>query len=405
MKNRISNYKGVYQQEAAKKKRHFRFAFFYGVVILSAVIISILSLKSEVIEEKNNYILPEEVPVISLPETMEDKGDSRILGDLVVSYFNFTMEAGDHLIDISLPLIKASFGSDFNTAVGEQLENLVSNTIYQLEHNSCIYKSVGYEAYLDQEILTILLHYEYNDGQSQYQPWIYDLSKGGVQITDVSDLTKRLLEMDYASFLWVTDRYIQDVFKHTYFDDVYAVPESEMNNEHYELPDTYSDIMAEIPQDISNKYSRWIFPADGKVYLAFQLPIISNDWYDGFQSETLVVEIDENVLKYEDMISTENAILDIILNTTVHPMGATDQTHAMLTRNIFYSSPEKFISAVKSIPETEQTYMIDSLFRYTDEVDCTKILKICENLKSKKDLPDSESVIIKSIITKINGEE
>lgn len=404
MKNQ-SNRHGCAFLRVSSQKKPFTQPFFFGVTFIAvAIIVLVMSLKDSVVAGKVIYHLPDEVPEFSLPEALDDNRDSRNLDELVVPYFDFIIEAGDHSIDISLPIIKASYGSNFNASVMEQLETVVSNTLYYLENNVCIYKSMTYEAYLDQKILTILLHTKYTDGQSRCQPWIYDLAKGGVLINDTCEMTERLMGMDYASFLSITGRYIQHLFADTYFNDAYSVPEEEMSTEQYEFLDSYRGIVREIPRDISNVFSRWIFPADGKVFLVFQLPIISDNWYVGFLSETVVVEIDESILKYKDMVTPEEAVLDATLNSTIRIMGGTDQLQAFLTRTLFYSSPDVFVSAVAGVPEMDQEYMIESLIRYVDVADYRKILEICADLKAE-DLSNSESDVIAWIITKINDEQ
>lgn len=390
-------------QDSCRKECFTKFFIFGGVFFAVAVITIVMCIKDNAIADTTVYRLPDEMPAISLPKTLEDNSDIRVLDNLVVPYFNFTIEAGNYSIDVSLPIIKASYGSDFNALVKEQLETVVSNTLYHLENGVCVYKSLTYESYLDQEILTVLLHTQYTDGQSRCQPWIFDLAKGGARIVSTCELTERLIGMDYSSFLWVTDHYIQNLFAHTYFDEAYPVPEVEMSNDQHEFLNSYREIVREIPWDISNAFSRWIFPADGKVFLAFQLPIISNDWHVGFLSEAVVIEIDEDILKYKDMVTPEEAVLEAILNSTVHVMGTTDQSHALLTRLVFYSSPEAFISAVASVPKTGQEYTIESLIRYADAGECEKILGACRNLKAQEYLTNEENQIVESICSRIDG--
>lgn len=404
MNNQGSKHGGAYLQAPSQRKCYSKFAFLVGVFMVIIASILFVLLKSEATEDRIVYHLPDEAPVINLPETLEDNSDSRNLDDLVDPYFNFIIEAGNHSIDVSLPILKAAYGSDFNASVMEQLETIVSDTLYHLENDICIYKSMSYEAYLDQEIITILLHTEYTDGQSRCQPWIFDLTKGGVLVNDTSELTERLLGMDYASFLFITDRYIQNLFADTYFNDVYSVSEEDMTNEQYEFLDSYRGIVREIPRDISNAFSRWIFPADGKVFLVFQFPIISNGWYVGFLSETAVVEINETILKHRDLVTPEEAVLEAVLDSTVHVMGGTDWSHALLTRTVFFSSPDVFISAAARVPETDQEYMIESLIGYADETDCTKIFEICKGLKASENLSDSKSEVVERIANEIIDE-
>lgn len=390
-------------QDSCRKAHFTKFILFGGVFFAVAVIAIVMSIKSNVIADKTVYRLPDEMPAINLPETLEDNSDSRVLDKLVVRYYNFTIEAGNHSIDVSLPIIKASYGSDFNASIIEQLETVVSNTLYHLENGVCVYESLTYESYLDQEILTVLLHTQYTDGQSRCQPWIFDLAKGGALIDSTCELAERLIGMDYSSFLWVTDHYIQNLFAHTYFVEAYPVSEAEMSNEQYEFLESYRGIVREIPRDISNAFSRWVFPADGKVFLAFQFPLISNDWYAGFLSETVVVEIDQSILKYKDMVTPEEAVLEVILNSTVHSMGGTNQSHAILTQTVFYSSPYVFISAVAHAPEADQECMIESLIRHADEEESEEILGVCQYLKTQLYLTNEEEQIVESICSRIDG--
>ena len=401
MKNQSGRHGGTFLQVTSQKQKLTRFFILGAAFIVVAVIVLITSLRGSAVVGKVVYRLPDEVPEFSFPEALDDNHDSRNLDELVVPYFDLIIEAGDHSIDVSLPIIKASYGSAFNTAVLERVENLVSNTLYHLENDICLYESLTYEAYLDQEILTVLLHTKYTDGQSRCQPWIFDLAKGGMLVNDTCELTERLMGMDYSSFLWITDRYIQNLFADTYFDDARSVPEEEMTSEQLEFLDLYRGIVREIPRDISNAFNRWIFPTDGKVFLVFQLPQITDDWHNGFRSETRVVEIDES-MKYTDMVTPKEAVLEAVLNSTVHVMGATAQSHALLTRAVFYSSPEEFISAAACVPETDHEYMVESLVRYVDDSDCSKILEICWDLTGCENLTNSESNLITEIITKIN---
>lgn len=366
------------------------------------VIILFVFLKTEGPDDKIVYHLPDEVPVISLPDDLEDKSNSLVLEDLVLPYFDFIIEAGSNSIKVSFPLIQASFGEDFNSAILSQLNSLINNTLFYLKKDICIVESMTYDAYLNQDVLTILLHTNYTDGQSRCEPWIFDLSNGG-ETLDTWECTERLLGIDYATFLWMTDRYIQNQFADTYFEQAYAVPEDDMCDEQYDFIEDYRGILREIPDDPGNTFSQWIFPANRKIFLVFQLPIISGDWYSGFRSESRITEIDASILRYADMITPREAVQDAVLNSTVHVMGATDQIHAQLTRILFFDSPFTFVDAISTASESDQAYAIKNLLRYADEGEREKIFGICQNLKMKEYLTNEESQIIESIFSRIDG--
>ena len=81
-----------------------------------------------------------------------------------------------------------------------------------------------------------------------------------------------------------------------------------MTNEQYEFLDSYRGIVREIPRDIPNAFSRWIFPADGKVFLVFQLPIISNDWYVETEEEAVTIQNLHRDRYYKHSIITSDSI-------------------------------------------------------------------------------------------------
>ena len=361
--------------------------FLGGVFIVVAAII-LLVLQQVAAETEIIYHLPDEVPDFSVPEELENRSNGHELDDIVVPYYDFLLEAGDTTIEVSLPIIQAGYGADFNASVVKQLENLVSNTMFYLECDELwVVKRLSYEAYLDQDILTVLIMTE-TDDQTRCEPWIFDLSNGGRTIA-TSELVEQLLGLDYATFLWITDQYIHNEFTATYQNKAYTFDGQD------DTLEAYSGILREIPCDLANALNRTVFPANGKVYLMFNLPQISDDWYTGFRTTAKMAEIDASILRYKDMVTPQEAVIDAVLNSTVHVMGATDQAHAHLVRTIFYSEPNTFIDAVSGVSEQDQAYVIESLLRYADETDLKQILAVCCGLK--------ESAVMNRITVEIKG--
>lgn len=352
-------------------------------------------------EAKSVYHLTEEAPSFSIPTNLTDNFDSHSIDDLVAPHYNFQLVAGDHTTDVSLPVIKARFGNEFNSEITERLNSLVDNILFYLEQGeSYIVNRVSYEAYLDQEILTVLLWTDYNGGQIRCEPWFFDISEGK-QITDTWQQAETLLGMEYSTFLWVTDRYIQVSFAETYYEQAYAAPEDQIDDEQLAFLDNYRCILKEIPCDISSDFSRWVFPGDGKVYMLYELPLVCNDWYSGFRTEAKLVEIDASILQYKDMITPTAAMKEAILNNTVHVMGGTDHACALLVRRLFHSAPKVFVEAVADAYELDQEYAIDLLLRYGSDDELSSIQMLCGNLESSVCLPYLESEVVTKIISEI----
>lgn len=359
-------------------------------IMVLVIVIIFAMLISEAGDRGNQltYHLPDEVPDVSLP-VLEDHSGSHVLDELVIPHYDFLLAAGDTAIEVSLPLIQAGYGADFNTAVVNQLENLISNITFYLEGGeSWVVKRLSYESYLEKGILTVLIMTE-TDDQTKCEPWTFDLLEGGKAIT-TSELVEKLLGLDYATFLWMTDQYIQNDFSETYHNQAHVVDGQD------EAMETYRGILREIPCDLANALNRTIFPANERVYLLYDLPQISDDWYTGFRTSAKIVEIDASILRYKDLVTPQKAVQDAVFNSTVHVMGATDQAHAYLVRTSFFSEPEVFIDAVSDASEQDQVYAIESLLRYADETDLNQILAICSGCE--------ESAVVNRIIAEIKRE-
>lgn len=109
MNNQGSKHGGAYLQAPSQRKCYSKFAFLVGVFMVIIASILFVLLKSEATEDRIVYHLPDEAPVINLPETLEDNSDSRNLDDLVDPHFKFIIETGNHSIDVSLPILKAPY--------------------------------------------------------------------------------------------------------------------------------------------------------------------------------------------------------------------------------------------------------------------------------------------------------
>lgn len=374
------------------------------VILLGIVVVMIsVIVFTQVVnaEAKSIYHLPDEVPSFSNPTNLTDNFGSHSIDDLVASHYSFQLVAGDRTIDVSLPVIKARFGNDFNIEITERLNTLIGNILFYLEQDEpYIVNSVSYEAYLDKEMLTILLWTDYNGGQIRCEPWFFDLSEGK-QITDTWNQAEALLGMEYSTFLWVTDRYIQSSFAETYYEQVYTGPEDQMDDEQLAFLDNYRSILKEIPCDISSAFSRWVFPGGGKVYMLYELPLVCNDWYSGFRTEAKLVEIDASILQYKDMTTPSAAMKEAIFNNTIHVMGGTDQACALLARRLFHSAPKVFVEAVADAYELDQEYAIDFLLRYGSDDELSSIQTLCGNLESSACLTNPESEVVTKIISEI----
>ena len=225
MCNSSKNHGGTFLRSHRKHNALLKFILL-GLVIVIVCVLAFTQVANA--EARPIYHLPDEVPSFSLPDNLTDNFSSHSIDDLVAPHYSFQLVAGDHSTDVSLPVIKARFGNDFNIEITERLNTLIGNILFYLEQGESYFvNSISYEAYLDQEMLTILLWTDYNGGQIRCEPWFFDLSEGK-QITDTWKQAEALLGMEYSTFLWVTDRYLQASFAETYYEQVYTTTDRDI---------------------------------------------------------------------------------------------------------------------------------------------------------------------------------
>lgn len=393
MKNEKSSHGGAYLGAPARHQK-----IIVGILLCFVVIaaVAVFVFKGTHQEKIHTYRLPEELPNISLPTDISDFSNGKDLNDLVIPYYDFALQVGNDTVQINLPVVQAGYGKNFNTEISERLDTLIHNVLFYHERNeSYIIKEMSYEAHLDQDILTILLWTSYTNGQRTCENWSFDIADSGTS-HDTWKLVEKLLGLDYSTFLWTTDCYLQSAFSEEYEEADYYAAGVEVSEEQKVFQEVYNRILQEIPRDVTNALNRSIFPSEGKIYLIYDFPLISEN---NFETETRLVELDDEIFYNTEKVTPLEAIKDVIYNSDVHVMGGTDQAHALLIRGAFFSSPELFIEAVSL--ETDKDYAIANLLRYADEEEQSSILTICENIRGKDALSNNEKLVLDLISSKI----
>ncbi len=328
-------------------------------------------------------------PVDTVLDSLENYGAGAPLDKLVIPYNEFTVNTKEGVIEVSVPLIQAEFAEGFNTRIIQWVENLLENAQNTLVMgNTLQHRSITYQAFLEKDILTVLLRTEYATGESDWEPWIFDLKQEG-KLLEPWELAKSLLGMDYATFLWVTDRWVQNCFVDAHWGQFRGVPEDEMPEAQYLQYENYVGILAQIPMDISNAVNRWVFPADGTVYLMYDLPILSDNWQSGLMTQAGLTELGGSVFSLARTVTAKEAVADVVFSSDVYSGSGSDQPHAQLVRQVFYGAPKAFLEVVADLEGQE--YAVESLLRYAGEAELQKIGEICTELRAGGNLTKEEN--------------
>lgn len=114
MCNSSKNHGGAFLRSHRKHNALLKFILL-GLVIVMVCVLAFTQVANA--EAKPIYHLPDEVPSFSLPDNLTDNFGSHSIDDLVAPHYSFQLVAGDHTTDVSLPVIKARFGNDFNIEI------------------------------------------------------------------------------------------------------------------------------------------------------------------------------------------------------------------------------------------------------------------------------------------------
>lgn len=376
-------YRGRFQKPARAR----------SALVLTGVVVLVLTIFTHyafVLDQAVYYLPEDEIPVFQMPKTIAHRKDPKSVDDLVSTCYEFSIVVEDQTVFISCPVIYDDCAQDFNSMVVTYLNTVVSNTKAAVEcGNPIVVKSFNYQAFydLEQNILTVILFWETQDEDSN-EIWMFDLSED--RLLETAELPARFLGTSYAQFILATDTYIVQRFSEEYF----VKSTSDEDSEYY-----YRAIINHIPSDLTNMVTRYVFPSDGKLYFAYELPILCDQYGRlEFRTTTHIDAISAEFLESLESTSISNAIADVIYGSTVHIMGGSDQSHSSLLRQLFLENPAAYISASTNDP----SYAIQRLLAYATEEERTTIHKLCTDLILAKVLTEEEISIVGQVISEMN---
>lgn len=173
------------------------------------------------------YQLPAaQFPVYVAPDSPTNTAPREVSEWVVTNYGRiFSWEDSDgksYSIHVTLPALEpvAKFATDYNSAITEYANDLLDNNKGASQNGECLNTcAVIYEAYLYNELLSILVTEQYDSGECNYQVSTFDL----VALIELStaDLAERLLRLDYASFLLASNLVVDHDYIDRYYQEIH----------------------------------------------------------------------------------------------------------------------------------------------------------------------------------------
>ena len=334
---------------------------------------------------KTVYEFPgEDLPGFTVPSVDMAIGDPDSAEDLVATGYEFAVKTSNGTFEASCPVICADFGKEINGCIIDELNNLLYCVQYAADNDEDLpATALSYQAYYEQDVLTLVLLETLQCGEQRNLVWIYDLKEG--RRLDIHELPARYLDISFTEFLWSTDKYI--VQQYTAQGEYQSEAEEQQHHRNCSF----------IQTDPANM-TRYIFPTEKGLYLLYEMPI-STEGYEYKTPTQTVIEPAEGLLTYIGLVPPREAVRELLFDTAVSVMGTDDQFHTDLVQLALKEQPGAFVSAATEDPE----YAVKKLLLYTSHEDKLEITDICLILKEQKHWSSTEATVIDLILSSIEN--
>lgn len=332
-------------------------------------------------------------------------GNPRTLSEWVFTNYEQTFSWRDQVgnfcsVSITLPAMApvADFALDFNEAVYELGTAIVAETV-ECQETACsnFLLSVSYEAYLHDDILSILIIETTAVDYTVYTAYSFDLEDR--QPLDVADLCDELLDMDYPSFILATNAISAHHFAAQYggyieeLQDQYVSTDSYFETEPNSDVELYNELIAAIPYDTVNIGARNLFVGEnGQIMLIYDAPSLA-----GSDSYPTIIPFDVRVTDWQR--PSEAAAYGELFCLMDYVDGAYADAYCTILLRTFLADGEDFIEYAAKATSSRQDNIV-SFLNYAllpEQID--RFHMECRGLLNDNDMTDAEIALVNRLLT------
>lgn len=360
------------------------------VLLLSILwLVGVVGCSSQEPMRMHSVELPkEDVPQYTVPQKLQAGIDDVAFTNYDASFTWKTSDGTDCAVKVILPALNSieGFAEEYNHTIKCYTDDLLdyiksaaeagapSNTV-----------SVSYDAYLNEDMLSILITEQFASGAASYQVASFDLEQRKELTTP--ELASRLLELDYPSFLQAGNAFVWWDFFNRY---------AETEPETTRTIEIFNGIQYAIPLDTYNLYNRRLFLNEkGDVMLLFQRVLLSEDWQYGLESEEYILPINTEELQWTAS-STEDS-MDALLTLPVSDRRYYPEYYSYLLQDALLNDPELFIKRLSCLEVNSTDRVIDYLYYAAWDKVLVEISEICSDLLSDESLLSDERHTVEKI--------
>ena len=348
--------------------------------------------------------VPEDITQIPRQNTLQS-GNPQTLSDWVFTNYEQTFSWRDGVsnfcsVTITLPALApvTDFAIRFNEEIWELGSAYVEEAVQcQKQETSNILSRVTYEAYLHDEILSIVLIENTTFDYTAYRSWSFDLEDR--QALSTAKLADELLDMDYPEFILASNAITAQHFKEQYGSFIENMENQQTSTDSYfetEPPaelELYHALLEQIPYDTVSIRNRQLFVGEnGQVMLIFDAPSLV-----GASSYPTVIPFDLSNTDWKK--PAEETAYGELLRLTEYVDGAYAESYASILVEAFFADSEDFVKFAAKATATRQEDIVSFLNYGLEPQQFERFQNICRELLNEDDLTESETALLNRLVT------
>lgn len=348
--------------------------------------------------------VPEDITQIPRQNTLQS-GNPQTLSDWVFTNYEQTFSWRDSVsnfcsVTITLPALAPAtdFAIRFNEEIWELGSAYVEEAVQcQKQETSNILSRVTYEAYLHDEILSIVLIENTTFDYTAYRSWSFDLEDQKALST--AKLADELLDMDYPEFILASNAITAQHFKEQYGSFIENMENQQTSTDSYfetEPPaelELYHTLLEQIPYDTVSIRNRQLFVGEnGQVMLIFDAPSLV-----GASSYPTVIPFDLSNTDWKK--PAEETTYGELLRLTEYVDGAYAESYAAILVEAFFADSEDFVKFAAKATSTRQENIVSFLNYGLQPQQAERFQSICRELLKEDDLTESETALLNRLVT------
>ena len=331
-------------------------------------------------------------------------GDPKTLSDWVFTNYEETFSWRDGVnnfcsVSITLPALAPvdDFAIAFNKTIYDLGNRYLDEVMEcQRQDTSNILTRVTYEAYLHDEILSIVLIEDTAFDYTSYYAWTFDLEDR--QAMSIAELCDELLDMDYPEFILATNAISAHHFKAQFGEYIAGIENQPISTDSYfdtepsAEVDFYYGLLEQIPYDTVSIQSRQLFVSEnGQVMLIYNAPSLAGASY-----YPTIIPFDFNGVDWKK--PTEETAYGELFRLTEYVSGEQADSYSRILLDAYWEDSEDFVKYAAKATASHQDDILSFLRHGLQPQEFERLQRICTELLKDDDLSAKEITLVNQLL-------